>query len=276
MRLSSVIGLLIGLIAIFGSFIIEGGTLGQLFVPPAILIVFGGTIAAGIIGSSLRQVLRLPQLIRLTILPPSFNTKSVITEMTVYAVVGRKEGILSLERFIETASHPYLRKLLRTAIDGADPDTIRSIVEMEMERITERHMANIGFLKKLGGYSPTMGIIGTVMGLISTLANAGSDPNELIRHIATAFIATLWGIFMANIVWLPLADKLKLLHDEEMSYLDLMLEGMAAVQMGESPTVLRSRLVGALPLSEQEGILAEPVPTSLPQETLFSSEQDSD
>ena len=150
-----------------------------------------------------------------------------------------------------------MRKLFQVAIDGADPDTIQKVSESEIEYITERHLANINLFNKLGGFSPTMGIIGTVMGLISTLASAGSEPKVLIHHIASAFIATMWGIFMANIVWLPIADKLRNLHTEEIQMLQVMVDGVYSVQLGETPSVIRAKLVGAFPLSQQPRILEE-------------------
>jgi len=122
----------------------------------------------------------------------------------------------------------------------------------EKESILERHEVYAGVLNKMGGYSPTMGIIGTVMGLIVTLANAGEDPAELVRHIATAFIATLWGVFLANLVWLPLADKLKFRSAEEALLLDLITNGIIAIQNGTSPTLIRRNLELMLPPSERE------------------------
>jgi chemotaxis protein MotA len=116
----------------------------------------------------------------------------------------------------------------------------------------ERHSRAASILQKMGGYSPTMGIIGTVMGLISTLAAAGDDANTLIRHIAGAFIATLWGVFMANIVWLPLADKLKHINNEEFLYKDVITEGVLSIQAGEIPSVIKARLNSMLPAGEQE------------------------
>src|SRR3989339_730242 len=174
MKASTLFGILCGFVAIFGAFLWEGGTLGALIMLPAMLIVFGGTLAAGMAGSSMAPVAKMPRVFY------------------------------------------------------------------------------INFFIKMGGYSPTMGIIGTVMGLIATLAAAGSDPNILIHHIASAFIATMWGIFMANIVWLPVGDKLKSLHEHEMTLLHVMLDGAYSVQLGEMPSVIRAKLMSAFPLVEQE------------------------
>lgn len=255
MKASTLIGILIGLVAIFGAFLWEGGTIETLFMLPAMTIVFGGTLAAGLAGSSWKQMSKLPQLFKLAISPPQYNLDEIINQIVYFSGVARREGLLAIEPMLKNAKHPFLKKLFEICIDGADPQTLQEIVEIEINHITERHNANINLFVKMGGYSPTMGIIGTVMGLISTLAAAGSDPNVLIHHIASAFIATMWGILMANIVWLPVGDKLKLLHNEEMQMLQVMLTGVYAVQLGETPSVIRSRLISAYPLSEQEKML---------------------
>src|SRR3989339_64469 len=252
MKASTLFGILCGFVAIFGAFLWEGGTLGALIMLPAMLIVFGGTLAAGMAGSSMAQVAKMPRLFYISFFPESYNIKEIIEQIVEFSVVARKEGILSLESRLKFVKHPYLKKLFQLCIDGADPDTIVRIVDSDMNYITLRHNANINFFIKMGGYSPTMGIIGTVMGLIATLAAAGSDPNILIHHIASAFIATMWGIFMANIVWLPVGDKLKSLHEHEMTLLHVMLDGAYSVQLGEMPSVIRAKLMSAFPLVEQE------------------------
>ncbi|MCL5990826.1 MAG: MotA/TolQ/ExbB proton channel family protein, partial [Bacteroidetes bacterium] len=229
MKASTLFGIIFGFVAIFGAFLWEGGTLGALIMLPAMLIVFGGTLAAGMAGSSMTQIAKMPRLFYISFLPKAYNIKEIIEQIVEFSVVARKEGILSIESRLKFVKHPYLKKLFQLCIDGADPDTIVRIVDSDMNYITLRHNANINLFIKMGGYSPTMGIIGTVMGLIATLAAAGSDPNILIHHIASAFIATMWGIFMANIVWLPVGDKLKSLHEHEMTLLHVMLEGAYSV-----------------------------------------------
>ena len=116
----------------------------------------------------------------------------------------------------------------------------------------ERHKAGAEVFQKMGGYSPTMGIIGTVLGLIIVLSKAGGDPNELIHGIGTAFLATLWGVLLANIAWLPLSDKLKAKHVEEEHYMKIVVEWILAIQEGSHPSLVRDRLLAMLPGSEQE------------------------
>lgn len=245
-------GLSLGLASIFGSFMLEGGEVGALVLLPAMVIVFGGTIAAATIGTSLRQILGLGKLIMLALLPPQFAVKDTIDTIVRFSTIARKEGLLSLEKELDRAPDPFLRKILRFAIDGTDPDVLRSLAETEVQYAAERHSRSAAVFQKMGGYSPTMGIIGTVMGLIATLAAAGEDANKLIHHIASAFIATLWGVFMANIVWLPLADKLKHIQNEENLFMQMIVEGILSIQAGEIPSVIRARLNSMLPAGDQE------------------------
>jgi chemotaxis protein MotA len=257
MKASTLLGIILGSVAIFGAFIWEGGSFDSLIMLPAMLIVFGGTLAAGLAGTSMSTMARIPRLLKIAFFPKKFELDGIILQIVEFSAIARRQGILALEAKLKEVQHPFLRKLFQVAIDGADPESIQKVAENEISYITERHNTNIGLFVKLGGFSPTMGIIGTVMGLISTLAAAGSEPNVLIHHIASAFIATMWGIFMANIVWLPIGDKLRTLHNEEIQLLQIIVEGVYSVQLGEVPSVIRAKLVGAFPLSRQAEILEE-------------------
>jgi len=252
---TTLFGIILGFVAILGSFFWEGGSPETLFLLPAITIVIGGTLAAGITGTSFQVFARLPVLLRITISPKQYNWMALLDKIILLSSQARKSGILTLEESVNKIEHPFMRKMFLVMIDGIDNQNLLNIAEFELSSITERHFENISFLNKLGGYSPTMGIIGTVMGLIATFAAAGSDPNVLIHHIASAFIATLWGIFMANIVWLPLADKLRYLHDAEMKLNNFILNGISAIQIGDTPSVIMMKLAAAFPASEQEGIM---------------------
>jgi chemotaxis protein MotA len=247
----TIAGLLLGIGSIFGSFILEGGALGALILIPAMVIVFGGTIAAALIGTPRDIFLKLPKFIMLACFPPKLNVEETIQIVIDYSITARKGGLLALESALGDIKNPFLKKMLGLAVDGTNPEVIRDIADIEMSYITERHNANASVFSKMGGYSPTMGIIGTVMGLIKTLANAGEDSTMLIKHIASAFIATLWGVFMANLVWLPLADRLKSIHAEEKLILEVMLEGVLTIQAGESPSLTRTKLCSMLPANKQ-------------------------
>jgi len=254
MKSNTLLGIIAGLIAIFGAYFWEGGGSATLFMLPAMLIVFGGTLAAGFAGSSWDVFKNIPKVLRAAFFPRQYDVKKIINQIVSFSAISRREGILSLEDRLNKVEHPYMKKFFQACIDGADQDTLMQIYEAEVNSISERHNTYITLFNKLGGYSPTMGIIGTVMGLIHTLASAGSDPNILIQHIATAFIATMWGILMANIVWLPIADKLLNLHNKEMFLLSVIIDGVRSVQTGETPTVIQNKLASAFPLTIQEKI----------------------
>ncbi|HXF99553.1 MAG TPA: motility protein A [Bacteroidota bacterium] len=249
----TILGLLLGFAVVFGSFALEGGTVRALILGPALLIVFGGTVAAAMVGTSVSAVGNVGRMIVLAMRPPVQDVRSTIDTMVQLATIARKEGLFALEKYVDTVAHPFAQRLLRLIIDGIDPQGLRSIAETELHYIGERHEKNAAVFYKMGGYSPTMGIIGTVMALIATLASAGDEPEMLIRHIAGAFIATLWGVLMANIVWLPLYDKLKRIHDEEHHHLDVALEGVLGIQAGEVPSVIRAKLEGMLPVQTNKG-----------------------
>lgn len=247
-------GLILGLLSIFGAFLIEGGSAKALFLVPALIIVFGGTFSATIIGFGLEKFLTIFHLVKVAYFPRHYNLKRLINLFVGFSAKSKKTGILTIERDIEIIEYPFPKKLIRYVIDGTNGELLRNLADLEIKSMQERHHSNIMIFNKMGGYAPTMGIIGTVMGLIMTLANAGSDPNLLIKNIATAFIATLWGIFSANIIWLPISDKLKKCHLEEKLMMEISLEGTLALQSLETPSIVKARLASMLPQKEQEKI----------------------
>jgi chemotaxis protein MotA len=251
MDIGMAFGLLFGFLSIFGSFLLEGGQVGALILLPAMTIVFGGTIAAAMIGTPMKVFRKAGTLMRLALFPPRFDVKSAMTNIVRFSSIARKEGLLVLEKESGAIEDLFMEKMVRFLIDGADPEVLRGVAEAETEYVMQRHGQYIAIFQRMGGYSPTMGIIGTVMGLIATLASAGADPNTLIKHIGSAFIATLWGVFMANIVWLPIADRLKNINNEERFYMEVITEGILEIQGGEVPTVIKAKLNSMLAKSEQ-------------------------
>ncbi len=244
-------GLILGLLSIFGAFFIEGGSPKALFLLPALIIVFGGTFSATIIGFGFEKFINIFKLIHLAYFSRPYNLKRLINLFVGFSAKSKRSGILTIEKDIEIIEHPFPKKLVRYVIDGTNAELLRNLADLEIKTMQERHYSNIMIFNKMGGYAPTMGIIGTVMGLIMTLANAGSDPDLLIKNIATAFIATLWGIFSANIIWLPISDKLKKCHLEEKLMMEISLEGTLALQNLETPSIVKARLASMLPQKEQ-------------------------
>jgi chemotaxis protein MotA len=249
--ITTVAGLVLGMVGIFGSFLWEGGNLAGILLGPAILIVFVGTFAATMIGTSIKSFLRIGDLLRIAVAPPVFAVESDIQTIVRFSTIARRDGLLALEKELDSVANAFMRKILRFAIDGTEPDVLRTLAETEVQYVSERHAQGAMLFQRMGGYSPTMGIIGTVMGLIATLAAAGSDPDVLIRHIGGAFVATLWGVFMANLVWLPIADKLRHIHNEEYLFMDMIVEGILSIQAGEIPSVIKAKLYSMLPEAQQ-------------------------
>jgi chemotaxis protein MotA len=252
MDIGTIGGLALGLVAVFGSFILEGGSVGALLLLPAIVIVVGGTFATALIGNSLQTILSLPQVIKVAIFPKKHEFNKTIDTLVEFATIARRDGVLALERELEKVKDfPFLHNGMLHLIDGLDVESASKLMEEEKDYVHERHHTLAGIFKKMGGYAPTMGIIGTVMGLINTLASAGGDPIELVHHIASAFIATLWGVFTANLIYLPLADKLEFLSNEESLLLEIVSNGIIAIQNGTSPTLIRRNLELMLPPDER-------------------------
>lgn len=247
----AIIGLAVGVFSIFGAFVIEGGSIRALFIFSSLLIVLGGTFSAIIIGFGLDNFKKLFSLIKLAYFPPHYDTKKIVDTFIELSIKARREGLLSIEKDLYKLPYPFPQKMTKYAIDGLDPESLYTLAQLEIKAMQERHNSNIFIFTKMGGYAPTMGIIGTVMGLIMTLANAGADPNSLIKNIASAFIATLWGIFTANIIWLPIGDRLKKCHLEEKNMMEISLEGVITLLSGEIPSIMKARLVGMLPQREQ-------------------------
>jgi len=254
-KYGSLFGLILGVLSIFGAFIWEGGSINALFLIAPIVVVFGGTFAAVIIGFGLNNFLKIFKLIKIAYSPLEYDIKGMSDGFLEIARKARTDGLLSVEKSLHLLKYFFPQKLIRFVLDGTNSEDLEIIAKSEMKSLTDRH-SSYGFIfTKMGGYAPTMGIIGTVMGLIQTLANAGNDPNILIHNIASAFIATLWGIFSANIIWLPIADKLKQWHLKEIQMMEVSLEAVLGIQSGEIPSVIKSRLISMLPQKDQVAVL---------------------
>jgi chemotaxis protein MotA len=249
--ITTIVGLVLGLVGVFGSYYFEGGKLAGIILGPAMMIVFVGTFAAAMIGTSLSSFLNIGKLLRIVVFPPAYSVEKEIQTIVRFSTIARRDGLLALEKELGSVSNAFMRKILRFAIDGTEPEVLRGLAETEVRYVNERHADGAMLFQKMGGYSPTMGIIGTVMGLIATLSEAGNDPDILIHHIGSAFVATLWGVLMANLVWLPIADKLRHIHNEEYLFMDLIVEGILAIQAGEIPSVIKAKLYSMLPIDQQ-------------------------
>lgn len=255
-KLGTIIGFTLGIGVVFGTFFLEGGSFQALFIFSAMLIVFGGTFATVIMGFGLDKFFLIPQLVKIACFPKTYDVAKIISTFVELSIKARKEGLLTIEKELKKFDDLFPRKMTKFVLDGTDAESLQLLAQLEMKAMQERHYSNINIFVKMGGYAPTMGIIGTVISLIMTLANAGSSPELLIKNIATAFIATLWGVFTANLIWLPIGDRLKRCHSEEKNMMELSLEAVLTLQSGEIPSIMKARLIGMLPQKEQQEKLA--------------------
>jgi chemotaxis protein MotA len=242
----TLIGLVLGFGAIFGGMVLEGGNPMSLFNIPAIVIVMGGTLATGFIAFPFGRMLGMAGVLKNAFFEKEHDARHMADELVKMAEQSRREGLLSLESMAQKVDDPFIKKGLMLMIDGADPDRLRATLEIEIAAREERHEAGVAVLESLGGFAPTLGIIGTVMGLINVLSNL-SDTSTLGHKIAGAFIATFYGVFMANILFLPLGGKLKARMKHEMHVQEMCMEGILAIQAGDNPRLLREKLDGFLP-----------------------------
>ena len=245
MDIATILGLVLGIGALLGSFLMEGGHLGALIQWPAIILVVVGTFGATIITTSLKQAKALPELIKIAAFEKRLNPQQLIELIYELAQGARKNGLLSLEKNLTGIREPFLKKALQLAIDGFETNKIKEILEIEMSYVEERHKSGAAFFQKLGGYSPTLGIMGTVLGLIHALSNLENSSN-IASSIAAAFIATLWGVALANLIYLPISDKLKAKHQDETLCLEIITEGVISLAMGDNPRVIRMKLLSFL------------------------------
>lgn len=245
MDIATILGLIVGIGSVLVSFMMEGGHLSALIQIPAMVLVIFGTFGAATVTTSVKQLINLPNLMKIALFEKKMDSQQLIDLLFDLSSKARKNGLLSLEKEIDSIEEPFLRKAVQLAIDGFETNKIREILEIEMAYIEERHKAGANFFLKLGGFSPTLGIMGTVLGLIHALGSMESSSN-MASAIASAFIATLWGVAMANLIYLPLSDKLKYKHQDEALYLEIITEGAISLAMGDNPRVIRMKLVSFL------------------------------
>ena len=208
MDLATIFGLILSLGAVVGAFSLEGGKLESIFGFAPMLIVIGGTLGATIVTTSVGTVAKVPAFLRLALTDRTRPFSEVINRVVVLAEKARREGILGLEADLKQIDQPFFRKAIQLLIDGTEVTVLREILETEMAYIEDRHRKGIVFFQKAGGFSPTLGILGTVLGLVHALGNT-SDASKMAGAIAAAFIATLWGVGLANLFFLPISDKLR-------------------------------------------------------------------
>ncbi len=245
MDILSILGIVLGFSVIIGGNFIEGGSIHSLLNSSAAMIVIGGTLAAAILQTPLQSLKRSLFMFRWIFQPPYSPFKEGITKLVRWANAARKDGLLGLEHISETEKDLFARKGLQLLVDGREPEALRRILESDLILDEQRDFDAVKFYESMGGYSPTIGIIGAVMGLIHVMNNL-ADPALLGPGIAVAFVATIYGVALANLFFLPVANKLRMCVNERSQYRELIIEGIIAIADGESPRSIELKLNGYL------------------------------
>lgn len=238
---SLIIGLVIAFGALLAMITMEGASVTALLLPAPMILVFGGTIAIGIATGTIRDFIYA-----IKALPRAFRgdrgtASSMIDKIIGYAEKARSEGLLALEQSLVDEKDPFLRQSLQSIADGVDAEELRTLMEDEITSVAARNRTSSKFYMTLGGFAPTVGIVGTVVSLTHVLENL-DQPDELGHMIAAAFVATLWGLLSANFIWLPIGGRLQRLGELEVERMTLVMEGMLAVQAGSPPQFVGERL----------------------------------
>ena len=241
----SLAGLAIGLIAIIGGQILEGGHIGSLVQPTALLIVCGGTLGAVLLQSPYHVFMRGIKMAKWVWVPPVVEQKRVIEQVLNWSQLSRREGLLSLEGYIPAIKDPFVKKGLQLLVDGAEPERIRELLEVDIDTFEDEWRQSAKIWESAGGYSPTIGIIGAVMGLIHVMENL-SDPSKLGAGIAVAFVATIYGVGLANLIFLPIAGKLKYYISRMVASKSMVIDGLVGIAVGDTPRIIEARLKGYL------------------------------
>jgi chemotaxis protein MotA len=261
---------LIGIALAFGSLLamitIEGGQVTSILLPAPMVLVFGATIAVGIAGGTIRDAISAFKAVPGAFVGKTTPPQQVIDQIVGLAEKARSAGLLALEQEADNVDDPFLRGALQNIADGTDGDELRILLEDELATRTKASRNASRFFITLGGYAPTVGIIGTVISLTHVLENLDT-PSTLGPMIAAAFVATLWGLLTANFLWLPIGNRLKRLSDIEVDRMTLLLEGALAVQAGSQPRLLGERLRAMVPTesSKSKAGKSDKVAKSLPK-----------
>ncbi|MGH1371874.1 MAG: flagellar motor protein [Cellvibrionaceae bacterium] len=246
MDILSLLGVLIGLTALIGGNFMEGGSWQALVNGPAAIIVIGGTLGAAMLQTPWLQMRRAFSIAPWVFNPPPQLFDDALQRIVRWAVAARKEGLLGLETMAENEKDLFAQKGLQLLVDGSETESIRRVLETELVVKEQRDLDAVKFFECMGGYSPTIGIIGAVMGLIHVMRNL-ADPNELGPGIAIAFVATIYGVGFANLFLIPIANKIKACIYQQSQYRELIVEGIISIAEGENPRSIEVKLEGYLP-----------------------------
>jgi chemotaxis protein MotA len=239
--MGAAIGIVIALVSLLLADVLEGGSPAAFLLPSPIIIIFGGTFGAAMGAFGMAEFKRFPKLLGLAMKGRNSNAAAMRSQLIGFAERARREGLLALEQDVDQVEDPFTKRGLQMVIDGLEPETVEEVLELEIEATQARHIKGIQLFAAMGGYSPTMGVLGTVVGLVNVLGNLG-DPSTLGEKIAVAFIATLFGVGVANMLWLPVSQNLKLRDATEAGERRMALIAILAIHAGDNPRIVAQKL----------------------------------
>jgi len=239
----SIIGIFIALLAILGGNWLEGGHVASLINGPAMAIVLGGTIGAILLQTPVPIFVRAMRMSGSVFRPTHLPVQETTKKLVEWSIIARRDGLLGLENATVREKDRFIRKGIELLVDGNEPEVIRNVLEVELDSRESLDIQAAKVFEGMGGYAPTIGILGAVMGLIHVMQNLG-DPEKLGGGIATAFVATIYGVGLANLFLLPFANKLKNQIAQRTMYLEMVIEGIVSIAEGENPRHIESKLQG--------------------------------
>lgn len=242
---ATLVGIGLAFFALFGSMVMEGGNPMSIILIPPMMLVILGTFGVAMASGMMRDTTAVAAQLKRALLSKKQSADASIATVVELAERARREGLLVLEEMAKTIDDDFLRKGIELAVDGTDPEELREILEAEVQAKRSADKAGAKFFADMGGFAPTLGILGTVLGLVHVLQNL-SEPAKLGDLIAGAFVATLWGVMTANVLWLPIANKLKRLSELETHRMELILEGILSIQAGANPRIIEQKLLSFL------------------------------
>jgi len=243
MDLISIIGTILAFVVIIVGTILKGSTVDALWNPAAFVIVFAGTLAALLVQNQGKVLKRALKMMAMVFKPPQHRPHDLISRIVGWSEISRRQGLLGLEPQIESESDAFVKKGLQLLVDGGEPEAIRGVLEVDLETREATDLAGAKVYENAGIYSPTLGIIGAVMGLMAVMQNL-ADPSKLGHGIAAAFVATIYGVALANLFMLPMAARLKGLIHKQTRMREILIEGLVSIAQGDNPRQIESRLQG--------------------------------
>lgn len=253
MDITTILGIILGLTLTYYGIVSGGGTILDYYNLPSLFITLGGTVAATLISYPMDQMLEAFKIASKAFVNKPVHPGEIIQKIIGLANVARKEGLLALEEASEELDDEFLKKGIMLIVDGTDPELVRNLLETELSFIEERHSSGAGIFDTLGAYAPAFGMFGTLIGLIMMLKSL-NDPSSIGPAMSVALVTTVYGTFLANLVFLPIAAKLKARSREEILRKEIMVEGLLSIQAGENPRIIEEKLKAFLPPKLRGGL----------------------